>query len=291
MSFFRYPGGKSKLKDCISDHLRRAHSGELEYREPFFGGGNIGIHLLTLSENRENRLFTSSMSFESIWINDRDVGIACLWTCVIKDPDMLYSKIQAYHPKTEDFSIFQDRLLSIDNVPDNSEHISDIAFIKLAIHQISYSGLGVKSGGPLGGRNPNPENPPKYPVDCRWSPDYICRRIANIHKIFSKFTVRENSCSSLDFSTVIKDTSQPCLLYLDPPYFVKGGDLYQYSFSVDDHIRLANDLKDIDHSWILSYDDCEEIREMYSWARIDEVNTTYSITGARSKKELIISKK
>jgi len=45
----------------------------------------------------------------------------------------------------------------------------DVGFKKLAIHQISYSGLGTKSGGPLGGKSQESI----YKIDCRWSPKHI----------------------------------------------------------------------------------------------------------------------
>jgi site-specific DNA-adenine methylase len=46
-SFFRYPGGKSKLRAQIVDCLStQAYESGLEYREPFFGGGSIGLKLL-----------------------------------------------------------------------------------------------------------------------------------------------------------------------------------------------------------------------------------------------------
>src|SRR5262249_51907142 len=73
MSFFRYPGGKSKLQDDIVKRLAEANPSGLEYREPFFGGGSVGLKLLA-----------DASSSTRIWINDKDVGIACLWTAVIR---------------------------------------------------------------------------------------------------------------------------------------------------------------------------------------------------------------
>jgi len=43
-SFIRYPGGKQKFKSEILAKLQLHPS--LEYREPFFGGGSIGLEVL-----------------------------------------------------------------------------------------------------------------------------------------------------------------------------------------------------------------------------------------------------
>ena len=56
---------------------------------------------------------------------------------------------------------------TITAMPDDRGRIVDIGFKKLAIHQISYSGLGTMSGGPLGGAGQKSQ----YKIDCRWSPD------------------------------------------------------------------------------------------------------------------------
>ena len=50
-----------------------------------------------------------------------------------------------------------------------------------------------------------------------------------------------------------------------------------------------NVLKSTPHKWLLSYDDCKEIRELYSWAKIEELDVKYSISGATKKGELLIS--
>ncbi len=170
-------------------------------------------------------------------------------------------------------------------LPFAKENILDIAIKKLAIHQISFSGLGTKSGGPLGGK----EQKSKYGIDCRWSPDYICKKIQQLHIQFSKIKIEQSVCTNLDFYDVINDESCKALIYLDPPYYIKGNELYQHGFSEDDHKRLMNVLKSTPHKWLLSYDDCKEIRELYSWAKIEELDVKYSISGATKKGELLIS--
>ena len=85
MSFFRYPGGKSKIKDILIEKINQAYENNynLEYREPFIGGGSVCINFLS-QKNKQT---------DKIWINDKDVGIAWLWTSVSNNPNKLIYKI------------------------------------------------------------------------------------------------------------------------------------------------------------------------------------------------------
>lgn len=285
MGFFRYPGGKSKLRDQIANCLaEQANHHGLEYREPFFGGGSIGLKLLQDTSN-----------IEKIWINDFDIGIACLWTSVIKYIDYFNELILEFSPSVSAFHTFKKELMSITSMPKQKNKIVEIGFKKLAIHQISYSGLGTKSGGPLGGENQKS----KYKIDCRWSPKYICEKASKLNKKFLELkSIYDEMCTNLDFSTLITANHCDALIYLDPPYFDKGNDLYQHGFNNSDHNRLADMLKTSRHQWVLSYDDCPEIRKMYEWADFHSINVKYSITAtkdndtgeraSRTKPELLI---
>jgi DNA adenine methylase len=149
---------------------------------------------------------------------------------------------------------------------------------KLAIHQLSYSGLGTKSGGPLGGEKQNSD----YKIDCRWSTDSICRKIFAAHSIIARHEIRTGGCTCLPFDALIH-TPGEAFLYLDPPYFVKGDDLYQIKFSSDDHRRLAQSLLTTSHHWVLSYDDCPDIHNLYAWAHREPVIMKYSITATKDE--------
>lgn len=287
MSFFRYPGGKSKIKnDIIQFIIDKSGDMDLEYREPFFGGGSIGTNII------------NKRPFRKIWINDVDIGISCLWSSVMNTPEALKELVKSFQPSIDEFERIK-KILTSPIDPISLSAISEIGFLKLAIHQISYSGLGVMSGGPLGGR----EQKSAYKIGCRWSPSYICKKIDKINNIFKNHLVRHSGCTSFDFSKVIEDDQFPAILYLDPPYYEKGNDLYQFGFSEDDHIRLRDTLAKTKNKWILSYDDCPQIRKLYDGvACIKEISDVkYSITAAidkesgkkisRKKNELLIFSK
>ena len=275
MTLFRYPGGKTKLRDRIIKSLnRQVKVFDFEYREPFFGGGSIGISFL--DENPYLR---------RVWINDKDIALAALWTSVIQFPNELIQRVLHHEVVVEDFHECKTVLMDLNETPTGVGNIVDVGFKKLLIHQISYSGLGTKSGGPLGGK----EQKSEYKIDCRWSPRHIIKKIKHLHYRFMRSEFRHNACTDVDFEELISDETCDALLYLDPPYYVKGNELYEFGFTIDDHLRLRDSLKSTCHPWVLSYDACPEIKELYHWALVEELSITYSINTARTKQELIIS--
>lgn len=269
MSFFRYPGGKTKLRKKIIERLTINSVGLSEYREPFFGGGSIGLLMIPYPQ------------FTSAWINDKDIGLVCLWKSVRDHADALRKRVKGYTPKVEDFYTFKIELENVKFLPQITEEIVELGFKKLVIHQISYSGLGTKSGGPLGGK----EQKSEYKIGCRWSGEYLSKKISKLHCALTRINV---DCTNDDFENLLFAGETPALIYLDPPYYVKGGALYQHAFTEEDHKRLAIALKNTIHKWVLSYDDCDEIRDLYSWAHIETLSVNYSITTARQKNELLI---
>lgn len=279
MSFFRYPGGKSKIKkNIVKEIINRKMTDGVRYVEPFFGGGSIGIELMTTN------------IFGCYWINDFDIGISCIWNSVLKYPEMLKSAIMEFSPSVDSFFAMKEQLLDIKFIPEDSLEVVDIGSKKIMIHQTSYSGLGTKSGGPLGGVSQNS----KYDISCRWSPNRICKRIDSLHTLLKRSNVLFDACTNLDFEKVIVDDSSETFLYIDPPYYVQGNSLYQHGMSHSDHYRLMNTLKRTKHDWILSYDDCEMIRDMYDWAKITSIDNTYTINikqnTSSKKRELLITR-
>jgi len=281
MSFFRYPGGKSKLKKEIVGSLTFQKKPYLtRYCEPFWGGGSIGMAFIFADPDISN-----------VWINDKDIGIASLWTAVIRYSKDLEKLVREFKPSIDKFYEFKKILLEISEMPTNPKEILQIGFQKLAIHQISYSGLGTKSGSPLGG-NKQKSN---YKIDCRWSPNYICKNISKINYKLNSIKIHRDCCTNLDFEEVINNNEHQSLLYLDPPYYKQGNNLYQEGFTETQHQKLADILQQTKHSWILSYDDCEEIERLYNWAYVRKIDVSYTINteggegkSIKNKKELLI---
>ena len=83
-----------------------------------------------------------------------------------------------------------------------------------------------------------------------------------------KRTVIENK----DFQGLIKTYDRDkALFYLDPPYY-GAEDYYSVNFTGQDHVRLCDALSKIKGKFILSYNDCYHIRQLYKSFAIVEVN-------------------
>lgn len=268
MTFFRYPGGKTKVRNQIITKLLES---DLEkYREPFVGGGSIFLNLL------------AEKKFKQIWLNDKDPGISAIWTAVYKFPHKLKERIQDFVPSVNKYYEYKNEILAVKRY-----NVTDLAFKKIATHQMSYSGLGTKSGGPIGGKT----QASKYTVDCRWSPDYICKKIDQYHNLLSNVNLVEERCTSYDFNKLFK-YSKNCLMYLDPPYFEKGEQLYQFNFDFNEHKKLAECIYDFTGDFVLSYDSHAQIKKLYKDFKIKNLSLNYTIRqteNSNKHNELLIS--
>lgn len=252
----RYPGSKAKLaKELFREfppelHSLWSQSTGFEYREPFFGAGAVGFDILNMVHQRC-----------CAWLNDMDPGIVALWTAVRDKPQELCNLIFEFSPSADAFYEFKEQ---DDNPPSNFvEH----GFIKLALHRMSFSGLGYRAGGPIGGAT---QRSSKYNVECRWNPEKMLADVTTLHRRMKRITggVRI-TCG--DFMELVRNAPKSSFIYLDPPYYDKGPDLYKFSMDHTDHVRLADALRVCKSEWVLSYDDHPAIRELYSWARFIEL--------------------
>lgn len=97
----------------------------------------------------------------------------------------------------------------------------------------------------------------------------------------------------LDFRAFLQRYDSPeTLFYLDPPYWGSEGDYGKHLFRRQDFQRLSDILTGLRGQFVLSINDVPEIRDLFAWARIEEVQTTYTIGNAAGSRgaraELII---
>lgn len=82
---------------------------------------------------------------------------------------------------------------------------------------------------------------------------------------------------------------EKALFFLDPPYY-KTEKYYANSFSENDHMRLCSTLKNIKGKFLLTYNDCDFIRNLYKDFNVNEVSRNNSLSNKKSEyKELIIT--
>lgn len=260
MALLRYPGSKERLAKTIIPYI--PIDSLTSYCEPFFGSGAIGLRIL-------EKLNPDT----PVWINDIDYGVSCLWYSVVYNPQELCEYIVRFRPSVDEFIKLREASLS-----ETETDVVRCGFGKLALHRISYSGLGSKSGSPLGGWNQTS----KYKIDCRWNPVNLCKDVWKLHSLLSKF-------SSLKITRGdYKPTIAPdYFYYLDPPYYEQGNGLYQHGMSDDEHIELATILKSIDNKWVLSYDSHPFISDLYSSYPGYMLEASYTMTTKAHRHELL----
>ena len=106
----------------------------------------------------------------------------------------------------------------------------------------------------------------------RYSYSSGCKSYASqpfdLRRLFSLIRELEDRMANVvienqDFETLIKHYDRPDgFFYADPPYFASEG-MYDTEFDWNDHIRLRDTLADIKGKFLLSYNDCAEIRKLY----------------------------
>lgn len=106
----------------------------------------------------------------------------------------------------------------------------------------------------------------------RYSYSSSCKSYASqpfdIRRLFSLIKDLEKRMGNVvienqDFETLIKHYDRPdAFFYADPPYF-SSEEMYEIGFNWNDHLRLRDTLSKVKGKFLLSYNDCSEIRELY----------------------------
>ena len=82
---------------------------------------------------------------------------------------------------------------------------------------------------------------------------------------------------------IVRDaTPTASLIYLDPPYYVKGRGLYRNFYLHEDHLAIAKLLQSqtFARPWVVSYDNAGEICAMYQMSQ----GLTYSLNYTAQKR-------
>lgn len=109
-----------------------------------------------------------------------------------------------------------------------------------------------------------------------------------LHERLSGVTV-----TCMDFGDFIRRIDRPdVFFYLDPPYWGCENDYGKALFERADFQRLADQLRSIAGSFLMSINDVPQIREIFVGFELAEVSTTYTVAKNRSaggNAELLIS--
>jgi DNA adenine methylase len=260
----RYPGGKSCLFEFTSNLLSHNHLNHGHYAEPFAGGCGLALALLYAGQVAE------------ISINDVDPSIWAFWDSVLNRTGDLISLIEETPVSIEEWH----RQREIHRDSDVSDSLA-LGFSAFFLNRTNRSGI-IKGGGVIGGL----DQTGNYKIDCRYNVDDLSKRIKRVSRYKSQ--IHLTNLDAQDFLDSCRSLPSRSLLFIDPPYFKKGPGLYTSYYKERDHSALADRISLIETPWVVTYDNTQEIRQLYTSHRQYSFDLHYSLNQKRIGEELLV---
>ena len=264
----RYPGGKGRLTNYISEIMKLNGLDGGTYIEPYSGGAGIAIKLLVTQQ------------VSNIHLNDLNDSIYAFWHSVLYQAKELCSLIEN---TPINMDVWHEQKEIQNNYSSNT--LLELGFSTFFLNRANRSGI-IHKGGVIGGKNQDG----KWKIDARFNKGNLIKRIEDISKLSSRISLTQ--LDAADFIEIFLPTlPKKSLVYFDPPYFVKGQGLYQNHYVHDDHREIANKIQaGLKQSWLISYDNAPEICELYKKRRQLNFDLTYSAQNKYKGKEVMIFK-
>lgn len=234
----RYPGGKNCIFPFVS---RLFHENDLigsSYAEPYAGGAGLALRLL----------FEEYV--ERIFLNDLDRSIFAFWDAVLRRGDALCDWVEHVEVSMDSWHYYKGVQRAAD-VADSFELAKSTFFL----NRTNVSG--VLMGGVIGGR----QQLGNFKIDARFNKSDLIARIQRIGRF--RHRIELSNMDGIKFVRSIDAKSERIFIYLDPPYFQKGADLYLNFYKEQDHRRLARYVNRLRNRWMVSYDHHEFILNLY----------------------------
>nr|BAV59364.1 modification methylase [Candidatus Endomicrobium sp. MdMp-027] len=244
----RYPGGKSLavglIVELIPNSIKKLVS-------PFFGGGSVEIAC------------SKELEMEVIGYDIFDI-LVNYWQVQIHSPHKLYKELSKIKPTKENYLKIKETLKKYWNkkIVLNSLDLASFYFFN---YNLSYG------PGFLGWMSSIYQDEKKYKTTLDRVRNFLPGNLAVFCDTFENAIPKHKN----DF------------LYCDPPYFLEGdskmfrGIYPQRNFPIHhkgfDHNLLCELLKYHKGGFILSYNDCSDIRKMYRDYKIVEVHWQYTL--------------
>ncbi|GAB4459368.1 MAG: DNA adenine methylase [Armatimonadaceae bacterium] len=261
----RYPGGKSRAIKQIAEYLPKTFT---EFREPFVGGGSVFLYI--------RRQFPDV----TVWINDLNPELYRFWFQAQANLEELVERVREVKANRSCGSELFEELRAIDTTTLTDMERAVRFFV---LNRISFSGT-VEAGGYS-----------EKAFHARFTLSSI-DRLAQLKPLLSGVRI-----TCLDYEEVIQSPAhcpEKTFLFLDPPYFSatesrlygKNGVLHT-SF---DHQRFADVMERCPLPYLITYDDCLEVRANFAFAQQYEWELQYGMNNymqgkAEKGKELFIA--
>lgn len=260
----RYPGGKGAFAPFIKSVIDTNNLKGGHYMEPFAGGAGVALDLL----------FSGYVS--DIHINDADLAIYNFWHAIVTNTDNFLALLQQVPLTIEEWE--KQKL-----VLKHPENHSDLAHGFAAFYLNRTNRSGILKAGVIGGKNQSGT----YKLDARFNKERLTNLIKRIADYAANIHVYNLDALEL-LGKVDRILPKPSLIYLDPPYYIKGQGLYRNFYNHDDHVQICEALGKIETPWIVSYDNCAEIKSIYQNYRQDEYFLFYCAYNKTKGSEVMI---
>lgn len=266
VSPLRYPGGKAKLYKLIQPIIAKNICGANRiYIEPFAGGAGLALKLL----------FNGDV--DQLILNDIDYRIYCFWQACLYDTERLCSFISDCNVTVDTWRIQKSIYLSPESYTP-----TEVGFATFFLNRCNVSG--VIQGGPIGGF----DQLGTYQIDARFNKANLINRICKIGLMADKITFFNLDAIFFLQHELPIDHVDHIFLNIDPPYVKKGKLLYENSFSESNHAELSQIVKQLPYKWIVTYDECQLIRDLYNTCSQKVITLSYSAGDTRQGNELLI---
>lgn len=263
----RYPGGKQILARVLG-HLLKLNSREGGvYVEPYAGGAGAALSLLYGEYVR------------SVVINDADSRVYAFWDAVLNRTAALVKLIREVPLTVEEWKEQRQVYLK----PARHSRLR-VGFAAFYLNRCNRSGI-IGNAGLIGGL----KQTGKWKIDARFNREDLAARVERVARYRDRIELF--NLDATDF--LRKELPKPrwadrAFVYLDPPYYAKGSQLYLNHYTSDDHAALAEFLSEASFPWVMSYDNVPEIRKLFSAYRSVTFNLGYSAREWKIGSELLI---
>lgn len=253
----RYPGGKGRLGPWLVELLRANKLSGGTYVEPYAGGAGAAIYLL------------SAGIVDRIVINDADYAVYAFWKAVLQETDRFVTRVERCQIT---MSMWEQHRKVLQNPTKHDPF--EVGFSAFFLNRTNRSG--ILSAGVIGGR----EQKGNYTLDARFNRKDLVTRIKSIGGYRKAITL--HNLDAMDLAEAISpELPSKSLIYFDPPYYNKGAQLYRNFYGHKDHADIAERVKRLKTPWLVTYDNCKEIGDLYTDAKQLTFSLKYSTHLAR----------
>lgn len=253
----RYPGGKSKAIGKIMPHI--LSGGPIsEFREPFVGGGSV---FLAVKQHFGVELPCA--------INDLNPDVVAFWRYVKLNAEALARAVSTLRDD------YQGNGRGLYHSLREAEPTTDFdrAIRFFIMNRITFSGV-MDAGGYS-----------QQAFDTRFTPSSV-DRLRKVAPLLANVTITQG-----DYEPMLHDNGEGVFIFLDPPYhsathsklYGKDGHLHT-SF---DHVRFAENMRRCPHRWLITYDDSEYVRGLFSFATVQGWELQYGMNNYKQGRAAI----